>query len=189
VLEVGLGYGTLGSRLAYEGAEYLGMDIASNPGSMLKQSFEMLQIPGDAVQDDFLNNNLESDGFDFVVSIGCFHHTGSISSCLNETYRILKPGGIAIVMLYNQYSLARWFRWPLTTFRTLFQVPTQATPAQRKAYDASSDGSAAPVTEFSSAKRVQELFSQFSHIRVRKENCDDIRLRRTTLIPRERFLS
>ena len=43
----------------------------------------------------------------------------------------------------------------------------------RAAYDANSEGSAAPATEFSSAGDVRRMFAGFSKVGIRRENFDD----------------
>jgi len=188
VLEIGLGYGTVGREVAKAGANYLGMDIAENPAAMLKHSFELLQIPGETLQGDFLNNNFNDNTFDYVISIGCFHHTGNISRCIDEAYRILKPGGTAILMVYNQFSLRQWIRWPVATFRALLLGNSRSNVEQRNAYDARVDGSAAPVTEFTSIRQAKKLLSKFQDIHLAKDNCDDIRVLKKWRIDRKSLL-
>jgi cyclopropane fatty-acyl-phospholipid synthase-like methyltransferase len=59
---------------------------------------------------------LPSSNYDRVISIGCFHHTGDVQRCIDHTFRILKPGGTAVVMVYNVFSYRQWHRWPGKTF-------------------------------------------------------------------------
>ena len=188
VLEIGLGYGTLSRCLLKKGASYLGMDVAENPPTMLKHSFNLLNIPGDTVQGDFLNNNFDDNSFDYVISIGCFHHTGNIARCIDETYRILKPGGIAILMIYNQFSLRQWIRWPFATLRALLVGNSQSNTEQRNAYDARADGSAAPVTEFTSIREAKKLLRNFQNVRLVKENCDDFKIYKKRKVARKDLL-
>src|SRR5262245_38401381 len=42
VLEIGLGYGTLGQRLAEQGADYHGLDISPGPVMMMRYRLERL---------------------------------------------------------------------------------------------------------------------------------------------------
>lgn len=190
VLEVGLGYGTLGQRIAAEGADYLGMDIAPTPVDMMKHRLQLSSLRGNAIQGNFLENTFEADTFDYVVSIGCFHHTGNISRCVTETHRILKPGGRAVVMVYNRFSARQWFRWPVNTSLVfLLGSKRPSIAAQRRAYDASLDGSAAPATEFSSKRDLKELFARFSNVRFRKENLDALAVYGVRLISRKSMLS
>ncbi len=119
VLEIGLGYGTLGQKLAESAAEYTGLDIAANPVEMMNHRLRLCGRPGKAVQGSALAMPFCEGRFDFVVSIGCFHHTGNLQQCLDETYRVLAPGGTAFIMVYNKFSIRQWLRWPGETLRAL----------------------------------------------------------------------
>ena len=50
VLEVGLGYGTLGQKIAKAAAAYVGMDIAEMPTRMMRHRLAMAGVPGMAVR-------------------------------------------------------------------------------------------------------------------------------------------
>lgn len=189
VLEIGLGYGTVGQRIAEERADYLGIDIASTPVEMIKHRFEIMRLQLNAFQANFLENELEANRFDYVISIGCFHHTGDIPKCVDETYRILKPGGMAIIMVYNQFSARQWFRWPIKTFRALFQENDESSINQRSAYDTNIEGSVAPVTDFSSIRYLRKLFGQFSNVNFTKENFNNVRVLGRQIISRKGLLS
>ena len=117
VLEVGLGYGTVGQKIAESGADYTGLDIAEGPVSMMNHRLGQCGLPGKAIQGSILEAPFEDETFDRVVAIGCYHHTGDTKRAISETARILKPGGQALVMVYNAYSYRRWLRSPLDTWR------------------------------------------------------------------------
>src|SRR5262249_1904877 len=68
--------------------------------------------PGQAVQGSALDMPFPDGSFDLVVSIGCFHHTGNLQRSLDETFRVLAPGGSAFVMVYNKFSIRQWLQWP-----------------------------------------------------------------------------
>lgn len=188
VLEVGLGYGTLGQKIAEAGADYLGLDVAAGPVEMMRHRLAQASCPGRAVRASFLANDLESDAFDHVVAIGCFHHTGDIPRCVSETRRILKPGGRCVIMVYNRFSLRQWLRWPLKTLLAVFGRAPAATPAQRGAYDADVAGNVAPVTEFCSIGELKTLLGGFSSVRCRRQNFDDVRVGGVRLVPRRALL-
>lgn len=173
VLEVGIGFGTLGQRIAAEGGKYLGLDIAREQINLMNYRLDLISSSGRAVCGDLLKNEFPDNSFDFVVSIGCFHHTGDIPGCVGETYRILKPGGVAVVMIYNRFSFRQWTRWPLSTFRALLDPVQDATREQRTIYD-SCEGNPAPITEFTSVRQAKRLFARFSDVVLQKENCDDL---------------
>src|SRR5262245_49916487 len=50
VLEIGLGYGTVGQHLAECGAVYTGLDIARNPVDHMNWRLRQMKLPGKAVQ-------------------------------------------------------------------------------------------------------------------------------------------
>jgi 2-polyprenyl-3-methyl-5-hydroxy-6-metoxy-1,4-benzoquinol methylase len=179
VLEVGLGYGSLSQKIAEGGADYLGMDIALGPVAMVQHRLKQQGLPGDAVQRSFLANGLPDNTFDAVTAIGCFHHTGDVQGCFNETFRILKPGGTAHLMVYNRYSHRRWMTQRKTFLREMFLErlgllqTARARSEERAANDQNEDGEGAPETVFLSAGEVKRRMRRFSKVRVFKENMDE----------------
>jgi SAM-dependent methyltransferase len=191
VLEIGLGYGTLGQKIAESGAEYTGLDIARGPVDMMNHRLAMQGLPGRAIQGSMLDCPMPDASLDCVVSIGCFHHTGSVARCIAESWRVLKPGGRLYIMIYNGLSYRQWIKWPGQTLRLLLSQPgsVQATEAQRAAYDANSAGVAAPETEFISRRQLGALLGRFSAVRMVLENSDPYTLRGRIVFSRETLLS
>lgn len=179
IMEVGLGYGTLGLKIAQSGADFVGLDIAEKPIEMMNHRLKLYHLPGKAIQGSILDCPLPNESLDGVVSIGCFHHTGNLKRCLEETYRVLKPGGHAYLMVYNQFSYRQWRRWPLDVFKALLrekgllQSKGTTTEEQAAAYDSNLKGIAAPETAFTSIYQLKRLFSKFSSATFTKENCDE----------------
>jgi len=179
VMEVGLGYGTLGLKIAQSGAHYIGLDIAQKPVEMMNHRMKLHHLPATSIQGSILQCPMPNQSLDCVVSIGCFHHTGNLKRCIDETYRVLKPGGLAFLMLYNQFSYRQWTRWPLDTFKILLRdlgLNTKNNPTsveQAAAYDTNLKGTAAPETIFSSITLLKSLFSNFSSVTFAKENCNE----------------
>jgi SAM-dependent methyltransferase len=189
VVEVGLGYGTLSQQLLDAGASYTGIDIARGPAAMVNHRAQLLGRPACAVRGSVLALAVADQSVDCVVSIGCFHHTGSVEQCIRETHRVLKPGGVAIVMVYNQFSYRHWMRWPLATTRAWLadrrdrRIAT-APVHQRKKYDANAAGVAAPETVFVSAHRLRQMFRDFRSVEISKENNTNL----LRIIPRRLLL-
>ncbi|MBI2791893.1 MAG: class I SAM-dependent methyltransferase [Gammaproteobacteria bacterium] len=180
VLEVGLGYGTVGQMLAQAGANYHALDIAFNAVQMTKHRLMQNNLQGDLRQGSMITCPFPDNYFDFVISIGCFHHTGNMQECVNQTHRILKNEGKALIMVYNKFSLRQWKLWPLQTtkdFLNEFLVGksnASSIESQRKAYDASEENQVgAPVTEFFSQKKIRHIFRNFETIKITKENFDE----------------
>ncbi|HCU89385.1 MAG TPA: hypothetical protein DGR97_05565 [Gammaproteobacteria bacterium] len=176
VLEVGLGYGTVSQKLASSCDGYRGLDIAEGPVAMANHRLAQMGLSGEAVQGSVLSAPFPNESFDWVVAIGCFHHTGSIQGALDETWRVLKPGGQAIVMVYAAYSYRRWMYTFAPTLRYLIwdkfgigKAP-QTSDRERKQYDASGAGEGAPETTFTSASHMRRMTKQWHSVRVTSEN-------------------
>jgi SAM-dependent methyltransferase len=188
VLEIGLGYGTLSQQIAQAGARYNGLDIAAGPVRMVNHRLAMASLGGKAVQGSMLECPFPDGSMDRVVSIGCFHHTGDLKRCIDETWRVLRPGGVAHIMVYNLFSYRQWLRWPLATMRAALGRSDAAIDAQRKAYDANVSGEGAPETVFTSIAQLRAMMTAFSIVSVARENCDPVTLRGRLLIPRALLL-
>ena len=189
VLEVGLGYGTLGQKLVETGARYHGLDIAAGPVEMMNQRLRMLGRQPSAVQGNMLHCPFPDSTFDAVVSIGCFHHTGDVAHAVLQTHRVLKPGGRAYIMVYNRFSYRNWIRWPRSTLQSLRKSHAQqSSTGQRAAFDVGAAGQAAPETAFLSIDELRNLFSGFSSFRAVKRNWGGLGIKGVTLIPRRPLL-
>jgi SAM-dependent methyltransferase len=108
VLEVGLGYGSVGQRLAENAAHYTGLDIAQGPVEGMNHRIAQSGLNGLAKRGSILEAPFDDESFHCVVAIGCFHHTGNMQRAIDEAARVLKPGGRAVIMVYNALSYVRW---------------------------------------------------------------------------------
>lgn len=194
VLEIGLGYGTLGQLLATHAAGYYGVDISSGPVAMMDHRLRQMDVHGGTgvVQASALNLPFRDGSFDYVVSIGCLHHTGDLAQGIAEVRRVLSRGGQAVIMLYNRDSFRRLIHAPLSYVRRLWAA-TLSRPSLREfvrgLYDRDSSGEAAPHTDFVSRRAARRLFDGFSTVRVDIQNFDTYAFCRGRLVvPREKLL-
>jgi SAM-dependent methyltransferase len=176
VLEVGLGYGTLSGRLAELGAELHGLDIASGPVEMVRHRLRLMGRPADdqIVQGSALAMPFADASFDRVYSIGCLHHTGDLPRAVAEVHRVLRPGGRAVVMLYNRNS----FRFLV---RNLLR--RKSDEELRGDYDSNAAGDAAPHTDYVTPRQARALFGRFARVRIDRRNFDNL-----PYIPRRHLL-
>jgi SAM-dependent methyltransferase len=179
VLDIGLGYGTVAQRLAEAGADYTGLDIAQGPVSMASHRLAQCGLPGKAVQGSILDPQLPADTFDYVVAIGCLHHTGNLQLAIQQCFQVLKPGGQLIFMVYYAYSYRRFRMTPLLTLKTLVKeslgyrgVVGSGSDRQRAAYDAGSEGGGAPHTDWISERSLRHYCRDFSAFKATVENID-----------------
>ncbi len=191
VLEIGLGYGTLGQQIVAAGADYTGMDIAPMPVDHMNDRLRLHGLTGRAIQGSALAMPFPNASFDYLVSIGCMHHTGNVQQCFDETYRVLKPGGAAVLMVYNKFSWMRWRLAPLATLRALFgraQSASLASAPRRSDYDSSTAGQAAPETAVLSAGEITAMLRGFANVTCTKRNANPLVVKGLTLIPRSWLL-
>jgi len=170
VLEVGLGYGTLGGVLVDRGAAYTGVDIARGPVEMMGHRIALAgrSQECDARQASALELPFPDAEFDSVYSIGCLHHTGDLARAVTEVRRVLRPGGRAVVMVYDRLAARRVFRAPFRAAARLFH--RDGDERMRAMYDKDSGGRAAPHTDFVSAAEARRLFSGFSSVQIQRRN-------------------
>ena len=158
VLEVGLGSGTVASYLARR-VDYQGLDIADGPVGLARKRLIAAGLDPTAVhQGSVLDLPFPDASFDGVVTIGTLHHTGDLARGISEVHRVLRPGGRALVMIYNAWSLRRLRHW--------LDRPER----MRGRYDAHADGSVAPHTDFTSPPSARRLFAAFSETRIEIRN-------------------
>jgi SAM-dependent methyltransferase len=173
VLEIGLGYGTLSARLMERGASYHGLDIAEGPVEMVRHRWRLAGGEGAEqriVQGSALEIPFPDAAFDYVYTIGCLHHTGNLPRSVDEVRRVLRPGGTAVVMLYNAYSFRRLIKVGLPS--RLKRPPTSDEVAAL--YDTNSAGEAAPHTDYVSPSQVRRLFAGYASVSIERRNFDGL---------------
>ena len=112
VLEVGCGQGTDGLFVCQNigpGRSYTGIDLS---GESIKRATDsvsslksFLKAQPEFKVENAENLNFESNMFDCVYSVGALHHTDNTGKAVQEILRVLRPGGVAYVMLYRRASL------------------------------------------------------------------------------------
>jgi ubiquinone/menaquinone biosynthesis C-methylase UbiE len=106
VLEIGLGQGAEAQKIIEKGALYNGIDLTEESVSRLKKRFEIFNLNYESLK--VMNAEkieFEDNTFDIVFSHGVIHHSPAITDVIKEIHRVLKKGGIAIIMLYHKNSL------------------------------------------------------------------------------------
>jgi len=110
ILEVGCGQGTDAitlCRLLPADGRYVGVDYSEESIKSCKDS--AAQVSELNVAPKFARSNAEdlqceSASVGCVYSFGVLHHTPDIHKALEEVHRVLKPGGMAHILVYNAYA-------------------------------------------------------------------------------------
>lgn len=105
VLEAGCGIGTDGAQFAKHGALYTGLDQSELALTLAQRGFELRGLSGRFVAGSVNEMPFGDESFDLVYSFGVIHHSPHTEQALAEFYRVLRPGGMALVMLYHRGSL------------------------------------------------------------------------------------
>lgn len=105
VLEIGTGVGTDARQMIARGAAYTGVNIDRGSTELTKSALARFGLPGVVQQADATALPFASKSFDAVYSYGVLHHIPNVQQAVSEIYRVLKPGGEILVMVYNRSSI------------------------------------------------------------------------------------
>ena len=111
VLEIGSGAGGHSALFARHGAKVVAIDITQARADATAAKFKLLGVDEDscrAMQGDAESLPFPDASFDIVYSNGVLHHTDSTEKAMEEAFRVLKPSGRAVIMLYCKSS---WHYW------------------------------------------------------------------------------
>lgn len=110
VLEIGCGNGADGVMFAQAGAIYTGVDLTEAAVEATRMHFQLLGLKGTFHKEDAEHLGFSGETFDFVYSHGVLHHTAHPERAFAEVYRVLRPGGKAVLMLYHRHSFNYYAR-------------------------------------------------------------------------------
>ncbi len=104
ILEIGCGVGIDLIQFAKNGADVLGIDLADSSIDLAGKYFDHAGAKGKFVRMDGEAMEFEDNSFDMVYAHGVIQYTANASRMIEEIYRVTKPGGEAIMMVYNRIS-------------------------------------------------------------------------------------
>ena len=110
VLEIGCGNGADGVMFASHGAHYTGVDLTPQAVDATRRHFTVEKLDGQFRLENAERLSFADDSFDIVYSFGVLHHTKAPDRAVREAHRVLKPGGVALVMLYHRNSFNYYAR-------------------------------------------------------------------------------
>ncbi len=104
VLEVGCGTGVDLARFARGGAIVTGVDLTLSAIELARANFSQQGLAGEFHVADGERLPFADDTFDLVYAHGVVQYTPDPARLVSELRRVLKPGGEAIVQVYNRVS-------------------------------------------------------------------------------------
>ena len=111
VLEVGVGLGADHARFAENGAELWGIDLTDRAVEHTRRRFEKFGLTSRLSVGDAEKLPFGDARFDVVYSWGVLHHSPDTRKCISEVHRVLRPDGVARVMMYHKYSMVGYMLW------------------------------------------------------------------------------
>ncbi|MEP7245911.1 MAG: class I SAM-dependent methyltransferase, partial [Gammaproteobacteria bacterium] len=111
VLEIGVGLGADHQRFAQEGAVLSGIDLTARAVEHVQRRLALFDLQSSLSKGDAENLRFANATFDIVYSWGVIHHSPDTPSAVAEIHRVLRPGGVARVMIYHTWSLVGYMLW------------------------------------------------------------------------------
>lgn len=158
VLEIGVGLGADHQRFAEAGAQLHGIDLTERAIEHTRRRLELFGLASKLQIGDAERLEYPDATFDIVYSWGVLHHSPDTPQAIREVHRVLRPGGVARIMIYNTWSLVGFMLWiryallrlrPWTTLRAIY-----------------ADHLESPGTKAYSKAAARRLFADFSSVRV-----------------------
>lgn len=174
VLEIGCGAGSHSALFASHGAQVVALDLSFERAKATGEKFRLLgkdahgstSLEGDAERLPFDDNC-----FDIVYSNGVLHHSPDTESAIVELHRVLKPDGLAVVMLYCKtsinYWLTLWFGYGIVR-GGLWKSGVDRLGARTEWAGAKDQDIENPITRCYNRAGIKRLFARFDDVRIRK---------------------
>ena len=145
LLEVGCGAGIDLVRFASGDAKLTGIDLSKTAIALACKNFEQSELTADLRVMNGECMQFADNTFDMVYAHGVLQYTADSARMINEIHRVLRPGGEAILMVYNKFS------W-LNLMRKVTRVPLEHEDA--------------PVLKKFSIRELKQLLHPFQEYRI-----------------------
>lgn len=180
VLDVGCGQGFKANYVARWAKHVTSIDISKESLRLARAGSQALGIHNVTYQwEDAEDLSFSDEQFDIVYCFGVLHHTPDTQKGIDELYRVLRPGGTAIVMLYKKYN-PKWLA--VLFFRAISKMVDRAAGQEcvianwfRESYKKNpqaTHGTAllelfgCPVLKMYSKRQLRQMFRRFKDVQV-----------------------
>ena len=166
LLEIGCGMGTDLLQFARGGARCIGVDLTPRSIEITQHRFKLYGADGRFMISDGEHLPFADESFDVVYSNGVLHHTPDTAGAIREVHRVLRPGGVAKIMLYHRNSLNYWVEIVLRRGCWAEFLRGRSAEEIMSRVIEFSDHDARPLVKVYSRKQMRELFRMFREVRV-----------------------
>lgn len=167
LLEVGCGMGTDLLQFARGGALVTGIDLTPRSIEISRHHLSLYGARGDFANADCEHLPFADQSFDVVYSNGVLHHTLDTEGAVREIHRVLRPNGLARVMLYHRGSWAYWtqvvLRYGILRAELLRGNSAQDIMSKYVEFNA---GGGRPLVKVYSRLQARRLFSMFREVKL-----------------------
>ena len=112
VLEIGVGMGADHLQWAKAHPRRLaGIDLTERAVAFTRSRLEANGFRPEVEVGDAENLSFADSSFDLVYSWGVLHHSPNTPRAIDEVRRVLRPGGVARIMIYHTRSITGWMLW------------------------------------------------------------------------------
>jgi glycosyltransferase involved in cell wall biosynthesis/ubiquinone/menaquinone biosynthesis C-methylase UbiE len=167
VLEIGGGMGTDLAQFALHGARVTDVDLSSGHLKLAKENFAARGLEGRFILQDAESLVFDENAFDLVYSNGVIHHTPNTRQVVSEIFRVLRPGGRAIVMVYAENSLFYWrsLVWLIGIKVGQLRKYSMGEILSRSV-ERNDRGGAKPLVKVYTRRELRQLFGQFEDVEI-----------------------
>ena len=165
VLEIGAGIGTDLTQFAKNGAIVTDLELAKGHMALARENFEVRGLKGEFVCGDAENMPFDDGSFDVVYSNGVIHHIPQTGQVVSEIFRVLKPGGKAIIMVYRENSLQYWRIIFETGLAQRMLEEWSMGEIMSRTVELSTSG-ARPLVKVYTSRQLRDLFKNFADVNI-----------------------
>lgn len=157
ILEVGVGMGADHIRWARQAPRSLaGVDLTPRAVEWTRQRLALEGLSSDLHKGDAEHLPFLENSFNIVYSWGVLHHTPDTAAAFAEVLRVLRPGGVARIMIYHSRSVVGAILW--TRYALLAKHP------RRTLKDVYAHHLESPGTQASTVDEAKTLAAGFSTV-------------------------
>ncbi len=149
VLDMGCGSGCETVIAARAGANVTAVDFTQTAIDLTRHLLSEYNLTARLECCNIKSLPFPDNSFDFIFSIGVIHHIDVPEEAVKEAYRVLRPNGTFVIMVYN-----KWMPWAK---KHILHEP----------YETQKWDGGCPIVKFYSKSDVKELLKDFKIVKIR----------------------